>query len=57
MSTKRKRRHSPEQFVKKFRDADALLNAGTDGPSPFRHSLSERSQLCPHSQFVGQSSL
>jgi putative transposase len=26
--TKRRRRHNPEQIVKKLRDADALLNAG-----------------------------
>lgn len=26
--TKRRRRHNPEQIVKKLRDADAMLNAG-----------------------------
>lgn len=30
MSTKRRRRHSPEQIVKKLRDADAMLNTGKD---------------------------
>jgi len=30
MSTKRRKRHSPEQVVKKLRDADAMLNAGQD---------------------------
>ena len=30
MSTKRRHRHSPEQIVKKLRDADAMLNAGKD---------------------------
>lgn len=30
MSTKRRKRHSPEQIVKKLRDADAMLNAGQD---------------------------
>lgn len=30
MSTKRRRRHSPEQIVKKLRDADAMLNAGKE---------------------------
>lgn len=30
MSTKRRKRHSPEQVVRKLRDADALLNAGKD---------------------------
>lgn len=30
MSTKRRKRHSPEQIVKKLRDAEAMLNAGRD---------------------------
>ena len=30
MSEKRRRRHSPEQIVRKLRDADAMLNAGKD---------------------------
>jgi putative transposase len=30
MTTKRRKRHSPEQIVKKLRDADAMLNAGQD---------------------------
>lgn len=30
MSTKRRKRHSPEQIVTKLRDADAILNAGQD---------------------------
>ena len=30
MSTKRRRRHSPEQIVRKLRDADAMLNSGQD---------------------------
>lgn len=30
MSTKRRRRHSPEQIVKKLRDADAMLNSGKE---------------------------
>ena len=28
--TKRQRRHTPEQIVKKLRDADAMLNAGKE---------------------------
>lgn len=28
--TKRRRRHSPEQIVRKLRDADAMLNSGKD---------------------------
>ncbi len=30
MSSKRRKRHSPEQIVKKLRDADAMQNAGKD---------------------------
>lgn len=30
MSTKRIKRHSPEQIVKKLRDADAMLSSGKD---------------------------
>ena len=30
MSTKRRKRHSPEQIVRKLRDADAMLNSGKD---------------------------
>jgi len=30
MTTKRRKRHSPEQIVKKLRDAEAMLTAGKD---------------------------
>ena len=30
MSLKRRKRHSPEQIVRKLRDADAMLNGGKD---------------------------
>ena len=30
MTKTRRKRHSPEQIVKKLRDADAMLNAGKD---------------------------
>ena len=30
MTTRRRRRHCPEQIVRKLRDADAMLNAGQD---------------------------
>ena len=30
MTTKRRKRHSPEQVVRKLRDGDAMLNAGKD---------------------------
>jgi putative transposase len=30
MTTRRRKRHNPEQVVRKLRDADAMLNAGKD---------------------------
>ena len=30
MSTRRRKRHSPEQIIAKLRDADAMLNTGKD---------------------------
>jgi putative transposase len=30
MTTKRRKRHSPEQIVRKLRDADGMLNAGKE---------------------------
>ena len=30
MTSKRRRKHKPEQIVAKLRDADAMLNAGKD---------------------------
>ena len=30
MTTRRKKRHTPEQIVRKLRDADAMLNAGKE---------------------------
>jgi len=30
MTTKRRKRHSPEQIVRKLRDADAMVNGGKD---------------------------
>jgi len=30
MTTKRRKRHTPEQIVRKLRDAEAMLNAGKD---------------------------
>jgi hypothetical protein len=30
MSTQRRKRHNPEEIVRKLRDADAMLNAGRD---------------------------
>lgn len=30
MATRRRKRHTPEQIVRKLRDADAMLNSGKD---------------------------
>ena len=30
MSTRRRKRHTPEQILRKLRDADAMLNAGKE---------------------------
>ena len=30
MTPKRRKRHNPEQIVRKLRDADTMLNAGKD---------------------------
>ena len=30
MTRRKRRRHTPEQIVRKLRDADAMLNAGQD---------------------------
>ncbi len=38
MSEKRRKRHSPEQIVRKLRDADAMLNAGKD-PAAVQQAL------------------
>ena len=46
MSTKRRKRHNPEQIVRKLRDADALLNAGKDLASVLQSlEISESSYL------------
>jgi hypothetical protein len=33
MTTKRRKRHGPEEIVRKLRDADAMLNAGHYQPA------------------------
>ena len=35
--TKRRRRHNPEQIVRKLRDADAMLNAGRELAEVVQH--------------------
>ena len=54
MSTKRRKRHNPEQIVRKLRDADAMLNAGKDLASVLQAlETSESSYLRWRSQYGG----
>ena len=36
MTKKRRKRHTPEQIVKKLRDADAMLNSGKELAAVFQ---------------------
>ena len=52
--TKRRKRHSPEQIVRKLRDADALLNAGKDQAAVLQAlEVSESTYLRWRNQFGG----
>lgn len=54
MTTKRRKRHNPEQTVRKLRDADALLNAGKDLASVLQSlEISESSYLRWRNQYGG----
>jgi putative transposase len=54
MTTKRRKRHNPEQIVRKLRDADALLNAGKDLASVLQTlEISESSYLRWRNQYGG----
>ena len=54
MSTKRRKRHNPEQIVRKLRDADAMLNSGKDLGSVLQAlEISESSYLRWRSQYGG----
>lgn len=54
MSTKRRKRHTPEQIVRKLRDAEAMLNAGKDLASVLQAlETSESSYLRWRSQYGG----
>ena len=54
MSTNRRKRHNPEQIVRKLRDADALLNAGKDLASVLQAlEISESSYLRWRNQYGG----
>lgn len=57
MSAKRRKRHSPEQIVRKLRDADAMLNAGKDLASVLQVlEVSESSYLRWKNQYGGMKS-
>ena len=57
MNTKRRKRHNPEQIVRKLRDADAMLNAGKDLASVLQAlEISESSYLRWKSQYGGMKS-
>lgn len=54
MTTKRRKRHNPEQIVRKLRDADALLNAGKDLATVLQSlEISESSYLRWRNQYGG----
>jgi hypothetical protein len=54
MTTKRRRRHSPEQVVRKLRDADAMLNAGKDQAAVLQAlEVSEATYLRWRNQYGG----
>jgi hypothetical protein len=54
MTTKRRKRHNPEQIVRKLRDADAMLNAGKDLATVLQAlEISESSYLRWRNQYGG----
>jgi len=54
MTTKRRKRHNPEQIVRKLRDADAMLNAGKDLATVLQAlEVSESSYLRWRNQYGG----
>lgn len=54
MTTKRRKRHSPEQVVRKLRDADAMLNAGKDQAAVLQAlEVSEATYLRWRNQYGG----
>jgi putative transposase len=57
MSTKRKKRHTPEQIVQKLREADAMLNAGKDQAAVLQAlEVSEATYLRWRNQYGGMKS-
>jgi putative transposase len=54
MTTRRRKRHSPEQIVRKLRDADAMLNAGKDQAAVLQAlEVSESAYVRWRSQYGG----
>jgi putative transposase len=54
MSTKRRKRHGPEEIVRKLRDADAMLSAGKDLAAVLQSlEVSESSYLRWRNQYGG----
>lgn len=54
MTTKRRKRHAPEQIVRKLRDADAMLNAGKDQAAVLQAlEISEATYLRWRNQYGG----
>ncbi|MAX37818.1 transposase [Gimesia algae] len=54
---KRRKRHNPEQIVRKLRDADAMLNAGKDLASVLQTlEVSESTYLRWRNQYGGMKS-
>ena len=57
MTGKRRRRHGPEQIVRKLRDADAMLNAGKDLAAVLQAlEISEATYLRWRNQYGGMKS-
>src|SRR5271166_4847327 len=57
MTGKRRRRHGPEQIVRKLRDADAMLNAGKDVAAVLQAlEISEATYLRWRNQYGGMKS-
>ena len=57
MSGKRRKRHGPEEIVRKLRDADAMLNAGKDVAAVLQVlEISEATYLRWRNQYGGMKS-
>lgn len=57
MTTRRRKRHTPEQIVRKLRDADAMLNVGQDQTAVLQSlEISEATYLRRKNQYGGMQS-